>query len=55
MIVKATMRCFIGGRLRSPGEEFEIPDRPRDKVPKHLEIIEAAKAGRPKGPNTKVE
>lgn len=55
MIVKATVKTFVEGRLRYPGEEFEIADRPKGKLPRHIVVVEAAGGGKTKGPNTKTE
>ncbi len=43
MTVKTTVKCFFAGRLRSPGEEFEIPNRDKRLIPSHVEVVSSGK------------
>ncbi len=45
-IVRATMKCFVGGRLRHPGEEFEYDGPPQE----YLEVVKKVQVSAPKEP-----
>lgn len=40
---KATVKCFVGGQLRQPGEEFTFTGDPKN-LPKHVEQVGAKKS-----------
>jgi len=43
MTVKATVKCFFAGRLRSPGDEFEIPNRDKRLIPNHIQVVSSGR------------